>query len=176
MEIERLLGERFVKMDEGDAHMLFGPQGGVLSSAMAKVRLAHAIGLFGNHTRNACATIFDIRNMLAHAPRSVGFTTNAIKNMCDQLNIMDVYWNAGIWPLDDKEYANTKEKFVFSVYGIILLIESTILDIKKRQLLDLLPALKKLRDEIRDFPKEREEMKAALGRLSIPQDPKPSLP
>ncbi len=177
VQIEGLLRDRFVSMGESDANLLFGPQG-ILSAAMAKVRLAHAMGLFGTHTKEACATIFDIRNTLAHAPRSVDFSTNAIKNKCDGLNVVRIYKEHGLNVVGELIISNAREKYISSVYSIYL-------EIARTQARSVLEKLDKLRDGVRPLIEQskeetidREKLRANLAKMeaSLADTKKPLLP
>ncbi|SDB55747.1 hypothetical protein [Belnapia rosea] len=120
VEIEKFLTGRMVQMGPNDRELIFGSQGGFLSSAMSKVRLAYAMGYIGNHTKAACTTIFDIRNIFAHSVRSVSFSTNAIKDKCDKLDYPEVC--VGLKIIPSAEIENTRGRYLFTVMLMIMLI------------------------------------------------------
>jgi hypothetical protein len=78
------------------------------------------MGYIGKHTKTARAAVFDIRNIFAHAPRSVSFSTSAIKGKCDQLDFPEVCVNLKL--IESAEIANTRERYLFTVMLMIMLI------------------------------------------------------
>jgi hypothetical protein len=53
----------------------------------AKIRLADAVRIIGNETKEILETVRIIRNTFAHAKIPINFTTAAIADACDSLNI-----------------------------------------------------------------------------------------
>jgi hypothetical protein len=77
-----------LNISEDEEKILF-ENSGILSTFHAKVLMGHALGLFGPVARGDLTTIKDIRNVFAHAPRRIDFTTPAISDACDELQYID---------------------------------------------------------------------------------------
>jgi hypothetical protein len=159
---EGLLEAHFITLSADEKEFLFGSQG-VLSAAVAKVRLAHALGFIGIYTRDACGAIFLIRNMLAHAPRSVTFSTNAIKNKCDNLDLIEAYKNSGL--IDECDYNSTREKYIITIYLIVLQIAKLKNEQNKNKLKSYTSILAEILEKFRDIPRDQKSLSKDLAEL-----------
>lgn len=69
-----------------------------LGSFSAKIKIGHALGLYGSHTKSDLNKVREIRNILAHAVRPVTFANRRLRDLCFALNIPKRF------PPDDPEY------------------------------------------------------------------------
>jgi hypothetical protein len=74
-------------LDEAE---LFDKQGAPLSSFHAKIVIGHALGIYGEVTRDDLRRMKLIRNAFAHSPRAVTFETPEIREKCLALSYVNV--------------------------------------------------------------------------------------
>ncbi len=67
--------------------MLFEEEASPLRDFAAKIRMGYAVGLFGEQTKKNLDIIRVIRNVFAHAPSPVRFSTIEIRNACALLKV-----------------------------------------------------------------------------------------
>jgi topoisomerase IA-like protein len=74
----------------------------------AKIRMGYAVGLFGEETKNNVDIIRIMRNVFAHAPSPVKFSTVEIEDACALLKVP-----ARVGAADDQKVTNTtgRERF-----------------------------------------------------------------
>jgi len=105
-EIERAIQTHFVQLSEDQISALFDGDG-PLSNLAAKVRLAHALGIFGKRTKTDLDIIRNVRNVFAHSWKNVGFADEAVAEACGGLSMKGVTQNNAA-PSDPKQrYLNT---------------------------------------------------------------------
>ncbi|MGO8867024.1 MAG: hypothetical protein ACLQME_11030 [Alphaproteobacteria bacterium] len=73
-----------------DEAELFDEPRAPLRSFHAKIEKGHALGIYGQVTRNDLHTMKEIRNAFAHSPRAVTFETPNIREHCLALSYVDV--------------------------------------------------------------------------------------
>jgi hypothetical protein len=79
--------ERKLNIAEVHRTRLFQDEGAPLRDFSAKIRMGHAIGLFGDETKDNLDFIRLIRNVFAHAPSPVNFSIHAISDACTLLKV-----------------------------------------------------------------------------------------
>lgn len=84
--LEFTLIKRLPKLDKADFGSLFHPDR-PLSSFAAKIYLGHALGIYGENTRQDLNQIREIRNVFAHARRAVTFKTEEVAKHCSKLTL-----------------------------------------------------------------------------------------
>jgi hypothetical protein len=67
---------------------LFIGENAPISTMSAKIKLAHAIRIFGSNTRSDLDRIRSIRNAFAHAQKLIGFKTPEVAEVCNQIKIL----------------------------------------------------------------------------------------
>jgi hypothetical protein len=77
----------FPTLDEGE---LFDKEGAPLSSFHAKIVIGHALGIYGEVTRDDLRRMKLIRNAFAHSPRAITFNTSEIRETCLTLSYVNV--------------------------------------------------------------------------------------
>ena len=83
----RIAIERKLAIAEKHRTMLFEEEASPLRDFAAKIRMGYAIGLFGEETKKNLDMIRVIRNVFAHAPSPVNFSTVEIKDACALLKM-----------------------------------------------------------------------------------------
>jgi hypothetical protein len=98
--LELAIIPKFPKISNEDQRLLFSDsKEGPLSTFSAKIRIAHALGIFGNAMRDDLLTIKAIRNLFAHARGPIDFNNQAVINACAALYILQQgLWGIGISP------------------------------------------------------------------------------
>jgi hypothetical protein len=76
---------------KADYNLIFRLDGAPLASFAAKIRIAHAMGIYGDVTRGDLLTISTIRNIFAHSPKALDFSHEAIAEACCNLNVSREY-------------------------------------------------------------------------------------
>jgi hypothetical protein len=88
--LARAIARKLVPMDASDHNLLFGDSGnGPLASFASKIRLGHALGMYGLKMREDLVTIKSIRNVFAHSSAHTDFETNEIADACNTLSVLD---------------------------------------------------------------------------------------
>jgi hypothetical protein len=98
--LELAIIPKFPKISSEDQKLLFSDsKEGPLSTFSAKIRIAHALGIFGNAMRDDLITIKAIRNLFAHARGPIDFDNQAVIDACAALYILQQgLWSGGILP------------------------------------------------------------------------------
>jgi hypothetical protein len=78
--------ERAIRIDERGQKDLF-TYDGPLGTFTAKIKMANALRIFGDETRDNLDLIRNIRNTFAHAKVPINFDTRQVKNACALLQI-----------------------------------------------------------------------------------------
>lgn len=87
--LEVTLLSRFVEMDDGGERSLFSDDGAPLASFGAKIRMGHALGVYGVAARQDLTIVRQIRNTFAHSRLTISFDTPEIGEACRQLTLFD---------------------------------------------------------------------------------------
>lgn len=114
--LERLLFRMFVPMNKEDNKRLFdGSVGGILGSLNAKIRIAHAIGIFGGDIYEDLKLLNAIRNVFAHSLHKVDFSAPELGKDVACLTAVKIFKNA-----DGSEIVlgDTFDAFVWNVAAL----------------------------------------------------------
>jgi hypothetical protein len=97
---------------EDEQRKLFGgDQDGAMSFAI-KIRIAYALGVFGEKTRSVLDIMRHERNFFAHGREHVTFDDPDVSSLCDQLKWIDDYpWGGLVGP----KPANARGRYVQTV-------------------------------------------------------------
>ena len=110
------ISTKFVTLSSDRLNGIFLDGGNApLSNFSSKIKLMHALGLFGNNTRLQCERINSIRNHFAHHKDKVSFFDHAVATECSK------FTNAtnsieSITPIE--ELLSSKFKYVFACLHI----------------------------------------------------------
>ena len=88
---DRSSGECRLKpgLTEEDQAEIFDDHGnGPLAPLSARIRMAYALGLLDANERKDFDIIREIRNVFAHAPMHIEFTTKEVADACEKLEIL----------------------------------------------------------------------------------------
>jgi DNA-binding MltR family transcriptional regulator len=77
---------RFAKVTEENWDEIFRFDRGPLGTLSSKIKLAHALGLFGPKTRSDLDHVREIRNAFAHSMSLIRFDTPEVADICEQLH------------------------------------------------------------------------------------------
>jgi hypothetical protein len=93
--LARAITKKLIPMDTSDHDLLFNDSGnGPLAPFASKIRVGHALGLYGIKMRQDLNTIKAIRNAFAHASNHVDFETKEIADACGAFSILEQeMWN-----------------------------------------------------------------------------------
>lgn len=75
------------KISDGQIKELFIRDGAPIGTFSAKIKVAHAMEVFGDKTRSDLDRIRAVRNAFAHARKPIKFTTSAVETVCSQLRV-----------------------------------------------------------------------------------------
>jgi hypothetical protein len=91
-----------------------------LATAGSKVRLAYALSIIGPVTRDDLNTVFEIRNVFAHAPIIIDFNTPEIENKCYKLHEHEAYGSIPGFEMQTRKISTyvTREKYIISCFCI----------------------------------------------------------
>jgi DNA-binding MltR family transcriptional regulator len=84
--LEAVILTRFIKPDQHTCVFDYD-RNGPLSDLAAKIKIAHALGLFGPNTRDDLEHIRTIRNAFAHSLNLLRFETKQVADVCGLLHI-----------------------------------------------------------------------------------------
>jgi hypothetical protein len=98
--LELAIASKFVPLQKDERQYLFGFTAdgaeGPIASLATKIRIGHALDIFGNTTKADLIVIQRIRNAFAHAVVPIDFETEEISMLCDLLNFHKrPLWNTG---------------------------------------------------------------------------------
>jgi hypothetical protein len=105
--------ERAIRLDHTRRGDLFGFDR-PLGSFAAKIRIAHALHIFGEETRNNLELIRNMRNAFAHARLAISFETTQILIACNLLSIPITLSSLGLlepYPLEAPQYLKGRSKY-----------------------------------------------------------------
>ncbi len=114
--LERLLSRMFIPMNKEDQKRLFdGSAGGILGCLNAKIRIAYAIGIFGNDIYGNLKLLNAIRNVFAHSLHKLDFSAPELGKDVSRLTAINVFKNA-----DGSEIVlgDTFDAFVWNVAAL----------------------------------------------------------
>lgn len=87
--LEAALLTRFIPLDDGGERSIFSDDGAPLGTFDAKIRLAHALGLYGDAVRSDLSLIRRIRNAFAHSRLEISFDTPEVQAVCRELTLIE---------------------------------------------------------------------------------------
>lgn len=129
--LELALVNQFVPLSNGRFKELF-ERDGPLTSFSAKIKIASAMGLFGDGIRAELNRIRDIRNAFAHARRPILFSTRRIADECQKLRFFEMFdthesirnMKADAWPPTDP-----RQRYLEITGWLVLIVRtSSVLD------------------------------------------------
>ena len=86
--LETAILAKFVPMaSETERSNIFDGESGPLATLSARIRIGHALGIFGPQTRKELDRLRHIRNAYAHSASQIKFITPEISAVCDQLSL-----------------------------------------------------------------------------------------
>lgn len=105
--LEMAIATHFVT-EESDKEKFFGsPTEGYITFDI-KIRLAHALGVYGDLSKDDLLNIKNIRNLFAHAQTPINFETPEVKSLVLNMSILDRVSLAAF----PKQTTTTKDKFI----------------------------------------------------------------
>jgi hypothetical protein len=87
-KLEKEIARRFVALKGSKYKELFGTNG-TLIGFLSKIRVAYALGIFGEKTFSDLNKIREIRNVFAHTLHPVKFSNRRIAQHCKSLKLAD---------------------------------------------------------------------------------------
>lgn len=96
--------------DNPAAEKLFGGDTSILSSLNAKIRMAHALRIFGDATFKNLDTIRQVRNIFAHTAHPVSFRTPEIAKACKTLSRLP-----HVYRLESSSFRSARGRFTATV-------------------------------------------------------------
>lgn len=75
------------KISDDQIKELFLRDGAPIGTFSAKIKVAHAMEVFGDKTRSDLDRIRAVRNAFAHARKPINFATPAVETVCSQLRV-----------------------------------------------------------------------------------------
>jgi DNA-binding MltR family transcriptional regulator len=88
--LRMVLAPHFAELDDAAQDELFEGANAPLASLSARIKVAHALGVFGPKTRRDLDRIRSIRNACAHSRVAVHFSDPAITEECDKFNALQL--------------------------------------------------------------------------------------
>jgi len=91
-----------------DADEIFEGESGPLSTFSARIKMAHALGVFGPKSKKDLERIKAIRNTFAHSRVVVHFSTAAVAEECIKFNALEmIRWGS----VEGRKPRNTEQRF-----------------------------------------------------------------
>jgi hypothetical protein len=94
--LEIAILSHFVPLNETEQKDFFGPPDGTPVTLDVKIRLGHALGIYGSRSRAELTCIRHIRNVFAHTRTIVSFDDVEIVEACSQFKWIDLFWWGGV--------------------------------------------------------------------------------
>jgi hypothetical protein len=85
--LEHAIETHLVKLNSDERQGLFGPER-PLGSFSARIRMGHALGIYGRRFRNDLDRLRFIRNAFTHVQNHIDFNTPAVKAACREIQLL----------------------------------------------------------------------------------------
>ena len=120
--LEAALLRKFIALTPPEQSLIF--RDGPLSGFAAKIRIGHALGIYGPCMRDDLLSIKSARNAFAHTHTHVDFSTQEIVDLCSTFTILN---KEDLWaPPDFPKPVSPRDQYLGSIrhYYICLAVES----------------------------------------------------
>jgi hypothetical protein len=101
-----------INLTDSEHHEIFVGQA-PLAGLGAKIRICHALGIYGDITRNDLLVVAHIRNVFAHSPNVIDFTHETVAAACQNFQTPQAFREAGIFKRPKSYYEDVSPRNIF---------------------------------------------------------------